>query len=190
MLEAPTDPVAIDNLDDWWEERRSLAYAALKANKFKIAYDVVSVAGPLNVNALNQQQFLAGWIALRYLKNPDAAHKHFAAYADTADGPLGWAKSNYWLGRTEEAKGNGAKAMEAYRRASRYDTFHGLLAKQKVDPGSQRITLESAGRADSTADKAVHRARRGQGRGAAAEGQGQSWRHSRTPAPSVDTGGQ
>jgi soluble lytic murein transglycosylase len=141
MLDAPTDPVAIDNLDDWWEERRSLAYAALKANKFKIAYDVVSVAGPLNVNALNQQQFLAGWIALRYLKNTDAAYKHFSAYAETADGPLGWAKSNYWLGRTEEAKGNGVRAMEAYRRASRYDTFHGLLAKQKVDPGSQRISL-------------------------------------------------
>jgi soluble lytic murein transglycosylase len=143
MLEAPTDPVAISNLDDWWEERRSLAYAALKANKLKIAYDVVAVAGPLNVNALNQQQFLAGWIALRYLKNMDAAHKHFAAYAATADGPLGWAKSNYWLGRTEEAKGNTAKAMVAYRLASRYlDTFHGLLARQKVDPTSQKITLE------------------------------------------------
>jgi soluble lytic murein transglycosylase len=56
---------------------------------------------------------------------------------------LGRAKSHYWLGRTQEAKGDGAKAAEAYRAAARQiDTFHGLLAVQKLEPGRHAINIE------------------------------------------------
>jgi peptidoglycan lytic transglycosylase len=142
ILSAPTDPDVVVNLDDWWNERQKLAYDALKANKPKLAYQLVHEAGPLSVNPLNEQSFMAGWIALRYLKDVDAAVRHFAAYSKTADGPLSRAKSNYWLGRAFEAKGDQDKAKEAYRAAAReYDTFHGLLAMQKLDPGRRRITI-------------------------------------------------
>jgi soluble lytic murein transglycosylase len=143
MLGAPTDPSVVVNLDDWWSERQKLAYDALKANKPKLAYELVRDAGPLSVNPLNEQSFMAGWVALRYLKDVDAAERHFANYTKNADGPLSRAKSHYWLGRAAEAKGDSAKAKEAYRAAARQsDTFHGLLAMQKLDPGRQRITIE------------------------------------------------
>ena len=73
VLSAPTDPDVVVNLDDWWSERQSLAYLALKADKPKLAYNLVRDAGPLSVNPLNEQTFMAGWIALRYLKDVDAA---------------------------------------------------------------------------------------------------------------------
>jgi len=143
MLKAPTDPSVVVNLDDWWNERQKLAYDALKANKPKLAYQLVRDAGPLSVNPRNEQSFMAGWIALRYLKDVDAAEKHFATYTENADGPLSRAKSHYWLGRAAEAKGDHAKADAAYRAAAREsDTFHGLLAMQKLDPGRHRITIE------------------------------------------------
>lgn len=143
MLEAPTNPQEVVNLDDWWTERQKLAYAALKDDKPKLAYDLVREAGPLSVNAGNEQSFLAGWIALRYLKDASAAERHFAAYTRTADGPLSRAKSNYWLGRAAEAKGDDDKAKSAYREAAKQpDTFHGLLALQKLKPGQRRIAVE------------------------------------------------
>lgn len=143
MLEAPTDPDEVVNLDDWWTERQKLAYKALKENKPKLAYKLVEDAGPLSVNPLNEQAFMAGWIALRYLKDAKAARRHFADYTKTADGPLSRAKSNYWLGRAAEADGDDAAATAAYREAARQpDTFHGLLALQKLEPGRRHITIE------------------------------------------------
>jgi peptidoglycan lytic transglycosylase len=143
MMKAPTDPDVVVNLDDWWSERQKLGYLALKENKPKLAYKLVRDAGPLSVNPGNEQSFMAGWLALRYLKDLDAAERHFASYTKTADGPLSRAKSNYWLGRAYEAKGDQAKAKSAYRAAARQsDTFHGLLALQKLNPGRSHIVIE------------------------------------------------
>ena len=59
-----------------------------------------------------------------------------------ADGPLSRAKADYWLGRTAEARGDRAAAMQACRAAAREaDTFHGLLAAQKIEPGRRRLDL-------------------------------------------------
>ena len=87
-------------------ERRGLAYLALKANKPKLAYEIVRDAGPLSVNELNDQTFMAGWIALRYLKDVKQAEKHFADLVRTADGPLSRGRAHYWMGRTAEVLGD------------------------------------------------------------------------------------
>lgn len=142
LLSAPTDPAKIINPDEWWVERRANAYEALKAGNAKLAYDLVKDAGPLTVNPLKEQQFMAGWIALRHLKAVEPAEQHFLAMKKVADGPLSRAKANYWLGRTAEAKGDATAAREHYRTATREaDTFHGLLAMQKLTPGRQRLDV-------------------------------------------------
>ena len=171
ILGVPTDPKVVVNLDDWWAERQGLAYLALKSGKAKLAYDLVHDAGPLSVNALNEQQFMAGWIALRYLKDCARAEKHLAAFAKTADGPLSRSKAHYWLARAYEAKGDRAKAKEEYQAAAReIDTFHALLAMQKLEPGRHRLTIEAP--AEPTAEQAerLHQSRCGEGRGARPQG--------------------
>nr|HPG88954.1 transglycosylase SLT domain-containing protein [Hyphomicrobium sp.] len=141
VLSAPKDPEKIAVLDEWWAERRQLAYGALKAGKTKLAYDLVRDAGPLTVNPLKEQSFMAGWIAFRQLKDTDAAEKHFQVLAKAADGPLSRAKASYWLGRVAESRGNKAAAETNYKAATQNpDTFHGLLAMQKLD--GARTTLK------------------------------------------------
>jgi soluble lytic murein transglycosylase len=143
MLSAPRDPDVVVNLDDWWNERQTLAYMALKSDKPKLAYKLVSEAGPLSVNPLNEQRFMAGWVALRYLKDYATAARHFTDYTKSADGPLSRAKANYWLGRAYEAQEQTSKADAAYRKAaSEMDTFHGLLAMQKLHPGQHRLRID------------------------------------------------
>jgi soluble lytic murein transglycosylase len=140
MLGAPTEEAKIVVPDEWWTERRANAYDALKAGKPKLAYELVREAGPLTANPLKDQTFMAGWVALRYLKNPALAETHFLAMSKAADGPLSRAKAAYWLGRTAEAKNNKAAATEYYRAAQRDpDAFHALLARQKLEPGRQSI---------------------------------------------------
>jgi peptidoglycan lytic transglycosylase len=140
---ASLDPSVVANLDDWWMERRSLAYLALKANKPKLAYEVVRDAGPVGVNELNDQTFMAGWIALRYLKDVKQAEKHFADLVRTADGPLSRGRAHYWMGRTAEVLGDSESARTSYQTAAREnDTFHGLLAMQKLSPGRLALTFD------------------------------------------------
>ena len=107
---ASLDPSVVANLDEWWLERRGLAYLALKANKPKLAYEIVRDAGPVSVNELNDQTFMAGWIALRYLKDVKQAEKHFADLVRTADGPLSRGRAHYWMGRTAEELGDTARS--------------------------------------------------------------------------------
>jgi soluble lytic murein transglycosylase len=128
--------------DGWWQERRAAAYAALKAGKPKTAYDLVRNHGQLSINAHNSALFMSGWIALRHLQDAKSALGHFEAFTKSADGPLGRARANYWLGRTHEALGDQVKARESYQAAAAFaDTFHGQLARLKLDPQATAMKI-------------------------------------------------
>ena len=142
MLTVPTAPGALVSNDEWWIERRTNAYAALRIGKPKLAYELVREAGPLSVNPRKDQSFVAGWIALRYLKDAAKAKPHFETMRAAADGPLSRAKASYWLGRTAEALKDKASAETFYKEATRDpDTFHGQLAMQKLEPGRQSFPI-------------------------------------------------
>jgi soluble lytic murein transglycosylase len=141
LLEAPQPTLPVKS-DGWWEERRANAYAALRIGKPKTAYQLVQDPGALSVNAAKDAAFLAGWLALRHLNDAKLALGHFQALAESADGPLSRAKGHYWLGRTYEALREKEKAQEQYKAASAFiDTFHGQLARLKVDAGARGLDI-------------------------------------------------
>jgi soluble lytic murein transglycosylase len=152
LLGAPTEEALVVAPDEWWIERRANAYEALEDGNPKLAYALVREAGPLSANPLKDQSFMAGWLALRYLKDPKSAEKHFHVMNKAADGPLSRAKARYWLGRTAEALGDKAQADEYYRQAlADPDTFHALLARQKLEPG--RLAITTSAPAEPTGDQ-------------------------------------
>lgn len=149
----PSDPDKLVSPDDWWMERRAAAYAALRADKPDIAYAVVRDPGPLSVNPLKDATFMAGWLALRHLDNAKGALAHFEASRAAADGPLTQSRADYWLGRTLEALGRKDEARRHYAEAAKlFDTFHGQLARHKVEPGAPTLgtTLPAMPTADET----------------------------------------
>jgi soluble lytic murein transglycosylase len=142
ILSYPPDAEKIAEIDEWWAERRQVAYALLKQKKHKLAYELTKDAGPLSVNPLKEQTFMAGWLAFRHLKDNDAAERHFKDLAKAADGPLSRAKAAYWLGRVAEARKDTAGARTAYERAAKEsDTFHGLLAMKMLDPARTSLDI-------------------------------------------------
>lgn len=100
LIDAPNTVTEAGNLDEWWDERRDAAYAALKAGRAQTAYDIVKDPGPLGVNQQKDHAFLAGFIALRHLKDSAAAERHFRDFETAADGPLSRGKAGYWLALT------------------------------------------------------------------------------------------
>ena len=142
LREVPTVAAEAGNLDEWWEERRGAAYDALKAGKPQVAYDLVKAPGTLTVNPAKDQTFLAGFIALRHLKDPKLAEAHFASLETVADGPLSRAKAGYWLARTYEAQNAAPKMRAPLERAARnVDTFYGQLARLELDPKLSELKI-------------------------------------------------
>ncbi|KAB2848504.1 MAG: lytic transglycosylase domain-containing protein [Hyphomicrobiaceae bacterium] len=142
MEGAPVDKAEAVSPDDWWVERRALAYASLKLGQPKTAYALVSRTGPLSVNPLKEAEHFAGWLALRHLDNAALADKHFTAMRKAADGPLSTATAEYWLGRVALAKKNPDVARAHFTKASAYsDTFYGLLAKQMLNERVTKLPL-------------------------------------------------
>ncbi len=79
MLAAPRDAAHIYDADEWWVERRLIARKLLDLDAASTAYRVVrDAAPPTKENYRVEHEFTAGWIALRFLKDPATAAQHFA----------------------------------------------------------------------------------------------------------------
>ena len=79
MLAAPKDPNRLHNLDEWWIERRLLSRKMLDVSEHRSAYLIARDAAlPARDIYKTEQEFTAGWIALRFLNDPQLAAQHFA----------------------------------------------------------------------------------------------------------------
>ena len=65
MLAAAPETMALQDTDEWWRERRTLARKLLDQGKFQTAYDVIRPAAPpANEYYRADYHFMCGWIAL------------------------------------------------------------------------------------------------------------------------------
>ena len=122
----------------WWTERHILARRALERQEYKLAYSLAKGHGLSDGSGFAEAEFLAGFLALRYLNMPDEAAGHFGRLLDAVTAPISRARGAYWSGRAAEAMGERAKAREWYRKAQPYGTtFYGQLAAHKLDAQAQ-----------------------------------------------------
>jgi soluble lytic murein transglycosylase len=135
MEKAPTDKNALVLPERWSAERQIMARDALKAGDVDLAYRFASapVLDSSSGVTFMDAEFLAGWIALRFLHNTDLAYHHFERLANGVTFPISVARAHYWLGRTAEASGEMARAAEEYSRAAENpETFYGQLSLAKI----------------------------------------------------------
>ena len=144
MLSAPRDPARLYDLDEWWIERRVLARELLDIGDNRTAYLVARDAALPTKNVYKtQKEFTAGWIALRFLKDPATATQHFARIAERSENPTALARAGYWLGRAAEASGRSMDARAAYQSAAAHSTsYYGQLARAKL--GLPQIEINRA----------------------------------------------
>jgi soluble lytic murein transglycosylase len=150
MLGAPRDPARLSNVDEWWIERRMLARKMIDAGEYRTAYLIARDAAlPTRGIYRNEQEFTAGWIALRFLNDPSLAAQHFSRIGAGSADPTTLARAGYWQGRAAEALGRLQEARAAYRAAAEQSTsYYGQLARAKL--GLPQLELRSAPRSRGT----------------------------------------
>jgi soluble lytic murein transglycosylase len=133
MLSAPREPAQIYDPDAWWAERRLLARKLLDTNAAPKAYRIVRDAAPPTKETFQvEQEFTAGWIALRFLKDPATAAHHFARITGLSS-PTALARGSYWRGRAADAMNKPQEARAHYEQAAGYSTaYYGQLARAKL----------------------------------------------------------
>ena len=134
MLGAPRDPGRLYNLDEWWIERRLMARKLLDIGQRRSAYLIARDAAlPTRDIYKTEQEFTAGWIALRFLDDPATAAQHFARIGVGSANPTTLARAGYWQGRAAEAAGRSQEARAAYTAAAEQSTsYYGQLARAKL----------------------------------------------------------
>jgi soluble lytic murein transglycosylase len=135
MLAAPTEAAALADPDAWWVERRALVRELLDLGDVQTAYKLAAAHAAESPAMAADAEFHAGWIALRFLKDPKAAAGHFARIAEISEGPISLSRAYYWMGRAAD-EGAGGDSKELYQKAASHGTaFYGQLAAQKLGRG-------------------------------------------------------
>ena len=115
--------------EDWGFLRRSVARREARLGRPENAYTLASLHFLTTGESYADLEWLAGWIALRKLNDPERALPHFQRFRAAVLSPISLGRAGYWLGRTYEALEDEAKARDAYALAATYQTsFYGQLA--------------------------------------------------------------
>ena len=132
-----TDKADLADPEKWWDFRRGEVRRALNADHPATAYAIANAHGPLDDETRSEAEFLAGWVALRFMKEPQLAESHFQAARLIKGYARDEARAAYWLGRTKLALGARKEADHFFREAaSRFYTYYGSLGLQALRKGA------------------------------------------------------
>jgi len=127
----------------WWTERHILARRAIERGDYRQAYRLSKEHGPLDGSTLAEAEFLAGWLALRFLDQPSDAFNHFHKLYRAVTAPISKARGAYWCGRAAEQLGDRTQARDWYQKAAGYGTtFYGQLATRHISGARFKLPAE------------------------------------------------
>ena len=116
-----------DQLTTFWTERNVLVRRLLHGGDAAGAYALANEHGRTTQDQTLDADFLAGFIALRWLHDPTAAARHFSVLSEQSKAAITQARAHYWLGRAAAAAGSEPKP-EYQLSAAWATTFYGQLA--------------------------------------------------------------
>ncbi|WP_010299267.1 lytic transglycosylase domain-containing protein [Candidatus Odyssella thessalonicensis] len=117
-----------------WVERNLIARRLLEDKKYQAAYDTIKDHGLKKGENFANAEWLAGWLCLRFLKNPEQAKEHFEHLNESVSTPVSVARAQYWLGRAEKDLSNQAQAQMWWQKAQKHiATYYGQLAHKELN---------------------------------------------------------
>ena len=133
MIARSVSAKSLGKPEKWAKRRRAYAREEMRKENNRRAYKLAAnhflTEGPDYADL----EWLAGYIALRKLKNPKQALVHFNRFRAAVGTPISYGRAGYWQGRALDALGERKRAREAYAFAAQYQTsFYGQLAAQKI----------------------------------------------------------
>ena len=130
LMEAQND---LGQPEAWGNLRRRYARQLMRAGANQRAYRLASKHGLADGSHFADLEWLSGYLALRKLRDADAALKHFERMETAVDTPISLSRAQYWQARAHAAVGNTEMAQADYTRAAKHQTaFYGLLAAEEL----------------------------------------------------------
>jgi soluble lytic murein transglycosylase len=124
--------------EKWWKEREIISRALIYKKKYETAYKISSNHGMKDGADFAAAEWMSGWIALSFLKDPLIAKDHFQNFYNNVNYPISTSRGAFWLGRTYEELGDKEQSKVWYKEASKYlTTYYGQLAFLKLKPNEK-----------------------------------------------------
>ncbi|MAG98988.1 MAG: lytic murein transglycosylase [Rhodospirillaceae bacterium] len=131
-------PAELGRAGPWWRERRILARQALNRGHISESYYLARDHGQNEPAAVAEAEWLAGWLALRFLDEAEVAAQHFLSIYPQVRYPVSLARAAYWAGRAAMAQDDSLTAEAWYGLAAVHPTtYHGQLALLALDAGAK-----------------------------------------------------
>ncbi len=166
----PPAPMA-PRAERWWPLRHWAVRQALAKGDISVAYRIASGHGMSAGIGFAEAEWLAGWVALRFLDQPREAYTHFTRLHEGVSSSVSLGRSAFWAGEaarelagvparrqdTREARGLWRwRARQWYANAATHDTsFYGLLASHRLGRGPA-IDLHARSRPSARSRQTFH----------------------------------
>jgi len=138
-------PDAYENngaLEAMWTERKLMILDLVRDEDYATAYDLAASNGMTEGVDFADAEFLAGWLALVHLGEPEAALEHFQRLEQGVTTPVSTSRALYWQGRAAEAAGQIDLARDRLLAAAQYPTaYYGQLARYALGPDAAQLEL-------------------------------------------------
>jgi soluble lytic murein transglycosylase len=136
LLKIKNDKDYLVRPDKWWKERAIISRALIYKKKYELAYKISSKHGLETGPEFAEAEWMSGWIALSFLKDPILAIDHFNNFYQNVSYPISLSRGAYWLGKAHEKIGDSDQSYKWYEEATKYlTTYYGQLAHLKIKPG-------------------------------------------------------
>lgn len=124
---------SIQNPSEWWLERHIIIRRLLERKEFTKAYQLSAAHNLEEGLPFAQAEWMAGWLALRYMKDPLKAFQHFEVLHAKVHAPISKSRASYWMGRAMLAAGSKEAAHKWMLEAAGFrTTFYGQLAAAEL----------------------------------------------------------
>ena len=124
--------------DKWWSERAIISRSLIYKKRFAEAYKIASKHALKEGPELAEAEWMSGWIALSFLKDPILAKNHFTKFYKNVGYPISLSRGAYWLGKTNLKLGDKEEANKWFNEGSKYlTTYYGQLSHMKLNPNKK-----------------------------------------------------
>lgn len=142
LLELPSahdDPAALEAM---WTERKLMILDLIRDGDFTTAYQLAASNGMSSGVDFADAEFLAGWLALTRLDEPETAYAHFERLEAGVTTGVSLSRAKYWQGRAAEASGDLELARARFTAAAAHTTaYYGQLAILALGPDAAELEL-------------------------------------------------
>ena len=123
--------------DKWWNEREIISRSLIYKKKYELAYKISSNHAMTEGPEYAAAEWMSGWIALSFLKDPLLAKDHFENFYNNVGYPISVARGAYWLGRTYKELNDKDLSTKWFKESSNYlTTYYGQLSFRELNPNA------------------------------------------------------